>query len=254
MRDHQARLSHLELENARLEGDLKHKDGELGALLLQLNSRSATETDIVRLNELVAQLRDERAGLLADLERLRDELKAELRKNRDFQTRIEELLAELRLKDEELARLRNRPRSPPPPSPPPPPQPTVVTWTFYRAAKGDPIDEKLAEVLNGLQPHERPRFEFVRENPGVYTFGTRRIYLRLENGRLIVRVGGGYMTIYEFIEVYDRLETDKQQNRASLSRLPPAIRASPIRHNSPRQRDSARSTGSARSSRSTGRI
>ena len=37
---------------------------------------------------------------------------------------------------------------------------------------------------------------------GFYMFGTKKIYCKIMNGRLVVRVGGGYMDIQEFINTY----------------------------------------------------
>ena len=34
---------------------------------------------------------------------------------------------------------------------------------------------------------------------GYYMFGTRKIFAKIMNDKLVVRVGGGYMTIEEFI-------------------------------------------------------
>ena len=75
-----------------------------------------------------------------------------MRKNRGLNDRIIELLEQIRIKDDEIARLKNvRP-----------------VFTFYKAVKGDPIDEALAEVPNSLSTLERPRFEFIRDNQGIY--------------------------------------------------------------------------------------
>ena len=40
-------------------------------------------------------------------------------------------------------------------------------------------------------------------------FGTRKIYAKVMNGQLVVRVGGGYMVIEEFIENYANIEEQK---------------------------------------------
>ena len=41
---------------------------------------------------------------------------------------------------------------------------------------------------------------FLRESEGVYQFGQRRIYVKIEKGdKIFVRVGGGYMSIDQFI-------------------------------------------------------
>lgn len=40
----------------------------------------------------------------------------------------------------------------------------------------------------------------LRVEPGVYTFGSRKVNLRLELSKLKVRVGGGYISIDEFLD------------------------------------------------------
>ena len=37
---------------------------------------------------------------------------------------------------------------------------------------------------------------------GFYLFGTRKIFAKIMNGKLVIRVGGGYMVIEEFIATY----------------------------------------------------
>ena len=39
-----------------------------------------------------------------------------------------------------------------------------------------------------------------RMEPGFYLFGTRKIYAKVLNNKLVVRVGGGYMSFQEFID------------------------------------------------------
>jgi hypothetical protein len=39
-----------------------------------------------------------------------------------------------------------------------------------------------------------------RLGDGFYIFGTRKILVKLMNGKLVVRVGGGFMSIEEFLE------------------------------------------------------
>ena len=40
-------------------------------------------------------------------------------------------------------------------------------------------------------------------------FGTKKIYCKIINGKLVVRVGGGYMGMEEFISVYGQQEVNK---------------------------------------------
>lgn len=47
---------------------------------------------------------------------------------------------------------------------------------------------------------------------GYYIFGTRKIYAKILNGKLVIRVGGGYMVIDEFISTYADQELNKINN------------------------------------------
>lgn len=75
----------------------------------------------------------------------------------------------------------------------------------YQAIKGDLIDEMLAGYVNqkGVQ------LPITRMGGGYYMFGTRRIYAKISNNKLIVRVGGGYTSIDEFINQYGETELQK---------------------------------------------
>ena len=51
---------------------------------------------------------------------------------------------------------------------------------------------------------------FVRESPGVYYFGQKRVMIKvIKNGNILVRTGGGYMGIDEFIDIYTKDELEK---------------------------------------------
>jgi len=76
---------------------------------------------------------------------------------------------------------------------------------IYVPVKGDEIDEKLAEYINAngtLVP-------WVRLSKGNYTYGTKRVGLKYMREHLIVRVGGGYMEIEEFVANYEDIELAK---------------------------------------------
>lgn len=47
---------------------------------------------------------------------------------------------------------------------------------------------------------------------GFYMFGSRKIFAKVLNGRLVIRVGGGYMVIEEFISAYAEQEMRKQKH------------------------------------------
>jgi len=50
---------------------------------------------------------------------------------------------------------------------------------------------------------------FIRLNPGIYQFGSKKICVRVEQGKINIRVGGGYMYIDEFLDQYTTIEFEK---------------------------------------------
>jgi uncharacterized coiled-coil DUF342 family protein len=66
----------------------------------------------------------------------------------------------------------------------------------YVAVKGDLIDEMLAQYIQNCPVPVK------RLGGGFYLFGLRKIYAKIMNGKLVIRVGGGYMVIDKFIETY----------------------------------------------------
>ena len=78
---------------------------------------------------------------------------------------------------------------------------------LYEPVANDPIDMALADFLNTL--HSPVPVPFTREEEGIYLFGTKRIFVKLEQGKIIIRVGGGFMQVNEFIDVYTPTEIDK---------------------------------------------
>ena len=60
---------------------------------------------------------------------------------------------------------------------------------------------------------------FLRESEGVYEFGSRRINVRIEKGKILIRVGGGYMAIDEFLDQYTPAELEKIERRDPLKKF-----------------------------------
>lgn len=77
----------------------------------------------------------------------------------------------------------------------------------YKPVKGDAIDELFAFHLNKHQLN----LPIKRLGPGKYLFGTKQILAKIINGKLVIRVGGGYMSADEFIEQYGPMEILKIQ-------------------------------------------
>lgn len=60
------------------------------------------------------------------------------------------------------------------------------------------MDEMLAQYLNMANCP----VPIKRLGNGFYLFGLKKIYAKIINNKLVVRVGGGFMIIEEFIETY----------------------------------------------------
>lgn len=60
---------------------------------------------------------------------------------------------------------------------------------------------------------------FLRESEGVYLFGSRRIAVRVDNDKINIRVGGGYLSIDEFLDQYTPQELEKMQRNDPLKRF-----------------------------------
>ena len=84
---------------------------------------------------------------------------------------------------------------------------------IYVAVADDPVDQAIATFSNS-QAKALP-VPLLREDQGTYVFGSRRVFVKLEGGQVIVRVGGGFIPLEEFITTYTDLELDKLQARES---------------------------------------
>jgi hypothetical protein len=81
--------------------------------------------------------------------------------------------------------------------------------SIYIPDKEDPIDNQLAEYINNYPERSKLRILFMKESSGVYHFGSRRVYVRVERDRISVRVGGGYLSIDEFLDIYTPMELER---------------------------------------------
>lgn len=90
----------------------------------------------------------------------------------------------------------------------------VTQQHIYIGHKRDLIDLNLANYLNLYPEKEKRKILFLRESEGVYQFGQKKVYVKVEKGNQIkVRVGGGYMSIDDFLELYTDIEVDKIERR-----------------------------------------
>jgi hypothetical protein len=50
-----------------------------------------------------------------------------------------------------------------------------------------------------------------RLGDGNYLFGTKKVFAKILNGKIIIKVGGGFMSIDEFMQTYQDFEVQKVQ-------------------------------------------
>jgi hypothetical protein len=84
-------------------------------------------------------------------------------------------------------------------------------YPVYFSVKEDPLDLALGNYLNGRDVGLA--VPFIREGGGVYFFGTRKVLVNYERGKLTVKVGGGFLPIEEFIHAYSDIELEKFTNK-----------------------------------------
>lgn len=108
------------------------------------------------------------------------------------------MIADLESKLEEL-------NTAPPEEPEPVVEDVVHDEPVYHASGGDEVDELLAKYIN-LANCPVP---IKRLGNGYYLFGTRKIFAKIMNQKLVIRVGGGWMMIEEFIQTYAEVELNK---------------------------------------------
>lgn len=75
----------------------------------------------------------------------------------------------------------------------------------YKPVKGDYVDQLLADWVN----NNNCPVPISRLGGGFYMFGSKKIFAKIINGKLLIRVGGGYMGIDEFMFYYGAQELNK---------------------------------------------
>jgi len=76
----------------------------------------------------------------------------------------------------------------------------------YQADESDPLDKAIGDKIKELGGSIVP---IARLGSGYYYFGTRKAQAKLINSNPYVYVGGGYMTLDEYVRLYFIQEYDK---------------------------------------------
>lgn len=89
----------------------------------------------------------------------------------------------------------------------------------YIPVRDDQIDRRLAEYINNYPDRQKLKIMFMRESEGVYEFGSKRVYVKVDKDKINVRVGGGYLSIDEFLDQYTPTELEKLERKDPLKRF-----------------------------------
>ena len=89
----------------------------------------------------------------------------------------------------------------------------------YIPVKGCDVDKKLAEYINNYPDRQKLKIMFMRESAGVYEFGSSRVHVKVERGKILIKVGGGFMSIDEFLDQYTPVELEKLERKDPLKRF-----------------------------------
>jgi CYTH domain-containing protein len=89
----------------------------------------------------------------------------------------------------------------------------------YIPIKNDAVDLKLAEFINNYPERSKLKIMFMRESEGVYSFGTKKVAVKVEKDSIKIRVGGGYLSIDEFLDQYTPVELERLERKDPLKRF-----------------------------------
>ena len=89
----------------------------------------------------------------------------------------------------------------------------------YIPVKGDPIDNKLAEYINNYPDRQKLKIMFMRESEGVYEFGQKKVRVSVKQNKIQIQVGGGFLSVDEFLDQYTPAELARLERRDPLRRM-----------------------------------
>ena len=90
---------------------------------------------------------------------------------------------------------------------------------MYIPIRDDAVDRKLAEYINNYPERSKLKIMFMRESEGVYQFGSKRVAVKVEKDNIKIRVGGGFLSIDEFLDQYTPVELEKLERKDPLKRF-----------------------------------
>jgi hypothetical protein len=172
-----------------------------------ITQKSDVEAQLARAREHIAQLDSQKTQLTKEVETASDYIiEMEDKVYKANKTSLE-LLRQLKDAEMEIETLKNY----------------IIELkqriAVYIPVKDDPIDKRLAEFINNYPERQKLKIMFMRESEGVYQFGTKRIAVRVEKDKINIRVGGGYLSIDEFLDQYTPTELERLERKDPLKKF-----------------------------------
>lgn len=84
---------------------------------------------------------------------------------------------------------------------------------IYKPMNDDQIDKNLANYINKAPLRLRSKMHFEREAPGIYRFARKKVFMKIEGETIVIRVGGGFLTINEFVALNCGKDDDEQKKK-----------------------------------------
>ncbi|CDW87552.1 gas2 domain containing protein [Stylonychia lemnae] len=191
--------------------ELTSKNLEMQQQINALESEVAVKNDLQNklalAQELIEKISDAKERLQKELETASDYLLEQEEKTHKANLTALELLKQLKEAENEIEMLKQY----------------VIDLksriAIYIPARDDIIDKKLAEYINNYPDRSKLKIMFMRESEGVYQFGSRRICVRVDKEKINIRVGGGYLSLDEFLDIYTPQELERLERKDPLKKF-----------------------------------
>jgi hypothetical protein len=182
-------LAYLEKENKQLINKVK----TLSELVAESSASTAPQDDL-NLIKQIHELSSRISGLKQKNKSLKSSLEAFEAENNQYKEIIEHFRNEISKQEEQNSELSGQLKS-------------ALAKLPHREEKIDVIDKALKEFLK----EHKLKNPFVKISEGIYNFGNKRLCFSLKNGFPVVRVGGGYMFVDEFLKMYNSHNKKKDE-------------------------------------------
>ncbi len=165
------------------------------------------ESQLNEAHQLIEKLQESKEKLQRELETASDYLLEQEEKTHKANQTALELLKQLKEAESEIEGLKQY----------------VIDLkqriAVYIPVRDDAIDRRLAEYINNYPERSKLKIMFMRESEGVYQFGSKRVCVRVDKDKINIRVGGGYLSLDEFLDIYTPQELERLERKDPLKKF-----------------------------------